>query len=163
MARGWHLSYTEKVDRFLQKVKVGNGCWEWQGFKDKGGYGRYKWCDRKNWIAHRLLWNLFIGDMSDPDIKLCHHCDNRCCVRPSHMFVGSQEDNIKDCVAKGRHRTGMKLGRLNRNAKLTDDKVREIRRLYSEGLTQVELGRQFGVAHTNIGNVLRKNTWKHVK
>lgn len=162
MAKGWRLSLFQKVDRFLQKITITDTCWEWQGFVSLGGYGRYKWHDR-NWIAHRLMWQLFIGDLPDSKVKVCHTCDNRKCMRPSHLFLGSQQDNIADMVMKGRQRTGMGNGEKNRNAKLTINQVLEIRRLRKDGMTQEALGQMFGVYHTAIGMILRGKTWKHVE
>lgn len=160
MAKGWKLSVVTQITRFLNKaVPVSSGCWEWAGFIGRGGYGRYKWSDRKNWIAHRLMYILAFGEF-DPSLDVCHHCDNRKCVNPYHLFLGTANDNIQDMVRKGRQRSA--VGEANANSKLNADAVREIHRLRAMGLTQVEIGQRFGIAHSGVGRIVRGVGWKHV-
>lgn len=105
MARGWKLPLWKRIARFRDNIEISEGCWEWKGFLNPTGYGRYKWIDRKNWLAHRLFYKLFIGDFND-ELKVCHTCDNRRCVKPSHLYLDTQAGNVRDMVAKGRNRTG---------------------------------------------------------
>lgn len=159
MARGWHLTFEEKFDRFLNNVKISNQCWEWQGYINLGGYGRYKWSDRKNWLAHRLMYKLVFGDF-DETLDVCHICDNTRCVRPSHLWLGTHTDNMQDMARKGRSKDikGLK----NPNVKLTAETISKIREAYKQGLTQIKLGEMYNVAHTTIGCIVRHQTWKHV-
>lgn len=99
-------------ERFWDKVSKSDGCWEWMGYLNPKGYGVLAG-DRKGrnapkkmyYLAHRLSWEIANGAI--PDGKcICHHCDNRKCVRPEHLFLGTRADNTLDMIAKGRHRQG---------------------------------------------------------
>lgn len=87
-------------ERFWAKVQKGQDCWLWSG-STNGRYGRIV-VDGKNTPAHRVSWTLHNGPVPD-DRSVCHHCDNPLCVRPDHLFLGTQSDNMRDCAAKGRN------------------------------------------------------------
>jgi len=89
------------LPRFESKFKKTNGCWEWQANISIYGYG-YFWMDRKNQRAHRVAYKLYKGDIPSGMI-VCHSCDNRKCVNPDHLWIGSNADNQIDCVVKGRN------------------------------------------------------------
>jgi hypothetical protein len=77
-----------------------SGCWVWTGYRNRGGYGVVKQRG-KQLLAHRLSWVLAHGDLP-PSLHVLHRCDNRACVRPDHLFLGSNRDNVADRIAKGR-------------------------------------------------------------
>lgn len=77
-------------------------CWIWQGCKDKDGYG-VAWDGLKKLPAHRLAYRLIHGTLSSI-FKVLHKCDVSSCFNPEHLYEGTQQDNIKDSVSKGRHR-----------------------------------------------------------
>lgn len=148
-------------------------CWEWTGRCDRGGYG-HTTMNGKFATTHRVSWQLAFGKIPD---KLCvlHKCDNRKCVNPSHLFLGTYKDNHADMNAKGRKQwpsgdnhparinpSRMARGSKNGWAKLTEDQVREIRRLCQAGAVPKRLGSQFGVAETAIYSILNGRTWRHV-
>lgn len=85
--------------RFFDKVLVGDGCWEWQGYCDVDGYGRFKGEEQ---MAPRMAWRLWYGLIPD-GMHVLHKCDHPPCVRPDHLFLGTPLDNAKDRDAKGRH------------------------------------------------------------
>ncbi len=94
------LSVLEDPRRFWDRVLIGDGCWEWQGNRSESGYGRVK-IDGVRWQAPRLAYKLWHGRLAR-DLFVCHACDNPPCVRPDHLWLGTQADNLRDAYAKGR-------------------------------------------------------------
>ncbi len=142
----WKAKSTPAEPRFWAKVTKGEGCWEWQGAPSANGYGMIK-AEGKYIGAHRYSWELYKGAIPD-GLFVCHACDNRRCVRPDHLFLGTNQDNQLDALAKGRIKTGVEshghlqphpCGEENPNAKLTDAKVREIRERYAAELIEQTL------------------------
>lgn len=149
-------------ERFWQYVDKSAECWEWVGGLSAGGYGQFSFNGRTR-LAHRVSWQLHKGSIPD-GLYVCHKCDNRRCVNPSHLFLGTGAENSYDMIVKGRnvpppHRPGQESGA----ARLDNDAVREIRRLFEIGdVTKAELARRFGVGETTIWNVVNKRTWRNV-
>jgi len=93
------------ADRFWEKVDTSRECWEWTGSKRPLGYGQMGIPGTNRPVgAHRISWELHFGPIPD-DMFVCHRCDNPKCVRPDHLFLGTPTDNVRDMVAKGRHKT----------------------------------------------------------
>jgi len=147
-------------DRFWPKVDVRgpDECWEWQAHKDTDGYGRFS-VDGRVQLAHRLAWELKHGEVPDRQC-ICHACDNPACVNPLHLFLGTQADNLHDMAEKGRSTKGTD----NPQSKLSENDVREIRRLYATAkFLQKQLSKQFGVSRSAIGQIVRRVSWVHVE
>lgn len=142
-----------KVDRHP------TGCWLWTGNISVRGYGRFGAYGRT--YAHRFAASLTLDDW-DPTKEACHRCDNPPCVRPSHLFTGTQKDNIRDAVKKRRLVfPEARRGERNNKARLTEQNVREIRNRSSE--SRILLEREFGVGRYAIYSVITRKSWAWLK
>lgn len=148
-------------ERFWSKVRKSDGCWEWTGARVKG-YGRFRLHGRSR-QAHAVAYELAHGPIPEGRM-VCHHCDNRRCVRPEHLYAGTHQDNMDDVVA--RHRSppgqGAPPGERNGAARLTAARVREMRARRSAGESYASLSVSFGVSVGCVFKVTRRETWRHV-
>lgn len=153
--------------RFWAKVRKTEGCWLWVGATKTGGYGQIT-VDGRSRGAHVVSYSIEKGSIPD-QLFVLHECDTANCVNPQHLFLGTQADNMKDKVKKGRQAKGSELnhpdkkGSLNPSAKLSEDKVEEIKRLRQSGEYSLrQLGKLYGVSHRTIIRVLNGKGWAHV-
>ena len=130
-------------------------CWVWTRSVVRGGYGRFRAFGEV--YAHKIAWQLAHGPIQYGQLVL-HHCDVPCCVRASHLYLGTYLDNLQDAYA--RHR--MPLGEDHHKSKLSAVMVIDIRRRCIKGETQQSLAAQYGVAQTTISAVVRRKTWSHL-
>ena len=154
------------AERFWAKVEKTEGCWNWTGAAAGPGYGQFN-PERKSPInAHRYSWKLAHGEIPD-GTHVCHTCDNRLCVRPGHLFLGTPTDNRADMVGKDRQpppETFSMPGERHPNARLTDDSVRQIRTRYATGsVTQRELAAEFHIAPSLVSMIVTRKAWKHIE
>lgn len=150
--------------RFWSRVSCGDGCWEYPGASVKGGYRSVKVHQRRV-LAHRFAWENMNGPVPGGLIVM-HTCDNPPCVRPDHLRLGTQLDNIGDMVAKGRNRTGgaKTAGSANGQAKLTPDQVRAIRSAYLPRVRSLSmLAREFGVSVSSVHEIVSGRRWRTIE
>lgn len=148
--------------RFWGRVDRSSGCWEWP-VVDSVGYGSAVRFQGRADRAHRVAWQLLHGPIP-VGMEVCHHCDNRRCIRPDHLFLGTRADNIQDAARKGRLYWQVRppQGERHPQARLTQSDVDEIRRLYGTGtVTQTALAARFRVGQTTISAVVTGRNWRH--
>jgi hypothetical protein len=153
------------MDRFWSKVEKTDSCWNWTASKFHHGYGSFgvKQPTGKYKIhyAHRVSYVIEHGSITD-GLCVLHSCDNRACVNPAHLWLGTQAQNVADAVAKGRMRTTPRYGESNSYSKLTEADVIAIRKIGSSR-PQATIAKEFGVTQSLIGYVIRRTIWKHVE
>jgi hypothetical protein len=146
-------------ERFWKKVVVGPWCWLWVGPTYRNsGYGCLNVLG-KMLLSHRMSWVMAFGSIPS-GMCVLHRCDNRPCVNPSHLFLGTKSDNMKDMMAKGRYVRSGFPGELNPSAKLTASQVAEIRTRLASGETKAAQARRYGVCHSTISLISSGMTWR---
>ena len=150
--------------RFWPKVCKGQAddCWEWTGCLNRNGYGHMRGHGNPL-LAHRASWLIARGPIPG-GADVLHSCDNRRCVNPAHLWLGTHQDNMADMVAKGRQAKGeacSRKGEAHHAAKLTNAIVTQIRARYAAGgVSQRALGAEYGVSQRSIHAVIKGECWK---
>ena len=147
------LELTSLQRRFLSRVDTSGDCWLWRGNLDRDGYGTIG-KGQDNHRAHRIAYLLFKGTIP-PGLNVLHSCDVRPCVKPAHLRLGSQAENMADRNAKRRTASGERNGR----SKLTGEAVAEIRRLASQGLSRRNTARLFGIDPSTVRDIVKGRIW----
>jgi len=157
--------------RFWEKVRFcGAGpsdCWEWDGAYFGNGYGFLNVGSKADGSrrpegAARIAWKLTNGELP-PGMSVLHRCDNPRCVRPDHLFIGTQRDNMRDMASKGRasYKGTSNAGGKNGRSRLTEEQVAKIRSRYVEGgVTQRALAAEYGVSQGAIWMALAGRNWR---
>lgn len=169
--------------KFWSKVEKGqpDECWKWLDFPYPNGYGRMRTDDSIPMLAHRLSFLINFGYITK-GLCVCHRCDNRICVNPAHLFLGTNQENSMDRHLKGRdakgeqitknrnHASGLRHGRYTKpektirgsrhhKAKIDEAQVVEIR---LSSLSQRKLAKIYGITQPVIGKIKRRELWKQV-
>jgi hypothetical protein len=152
-----NLTVQDHIDEYVM-YEPNTGCWIWTGTLDHLGYAKIS-MNHKSLKAHRVIFQ-FLKDQHIPEgLFLCHHCDNRMCVNPDHMFVGTHQDNMDDEVRKGRQIKGEDYW----SAKLTDTDVLEIRnRCLTTNVSFYRLAKDYDVSFNTVQKAAYGITWKHL-
>lgn len=150
----------DELKRFEEKYEVvpESGCWLWMRCLSPSGYGMFR--AYGNYMnAHRASYIMFRGPIP-PGMHVCHRCDVKCCVNPSHLFLGTHADNMADVAKKGKA-TAVR-GTKNGQHKLNEDQVLEIRRQFATGsFSMAYIARTFNVSRSTIWSVLHQS-WAHI-
>jgi len=145
-------------ERFARSVVKTDGCWLWKASRDKDGYGifRGELAGVLFTRAHRFSYALHTGDLL-VGMQALHTCDNPSCVNPEHLFSGSNADNMRDKIQKGRSRVS--VGEQNGHAILTE---RQVRRILKDPRPYAEIASEYNVAASTIGSVKQRRSWGHI-
>ena len=152
MAKLWRNT----PENFQLYVRDTGSCHIWTGKVERSGYGRVSWHGKKR-LAHRVAAYLcgLIDTLDAPD-RILHSCDNRLCCNPAHLSIGSQRDNMRDAVSKGRMKIPDNRGTRSGNAKLSEADISAIKHSYAiGGESQKNIGAQYGVSQMVISRVVR--------
>ncbi len=154
-------------ERFWEKVNkdgpiinpaLGN-CWVWTAAKTRG-YGAIAGIKSDGVLqAHRVSYAFTHGKIP-LGLIICHKCDNPPCVNPKHLYAGTDADNMRDSMARGRQRAVH--GEQHPHAKLTDSQIIEIRNLTASGMTNRATAKLFNVGFSAIARIRERKNWKHV-
>lgn len=148
------------LERFWCRVTVTDGCWLWIGHKDEKGYGVF-YPKETSVRSHRFSYILHSGEQIPDGMCVCHHCDVPACVNPTHLFLGTNDDNVADSTRK--QRRNRPIGVKNPKVKLRVNQVYEIRRLLSAGRKCVELAKVYGVGKACIYSIRSGKSWKSLE
>jgi hypothetical protein len=152
MSKRWPQTFPERFrDKFTPEPF--SNCWLWTACRDVNDYGIIR-VDGKNMQAHRASWIIHFGEIPQ-GVNVLHSCDTPPCVNPKHLFLGTQLDNIRDCIAKGRR--GDQSGEEHARAKLNATDVLEIR---NSGDNIQQLSERFKMSRTAISYIRSRTTWK---
>lgn len=151
------------TERFWAKVEKTATCWEWQGGTNGTGYGRFNAgtgrTESRVMLAHRYAKELEIGRELASDEWVLHHCDNPPCVRPDHLYVGTQDDNMADMLRRGRYGDRQwPAGEDHPRAALSNDEVATIRTMRGS-LTAPKVAQRFGVSESTIYAIWNGQNW----
>jgi hypothetical protein len=153
------------AERFWSHVNRDQNCWIWNGNKDRQGYGIVRARPRL-YRAPRVAWVIANGLEIPEGMMVCHRCDNPSCVNPSHLFLGSNDENIHDKVGKNRQsharNTGSK-GEKHPRARLSEKDVMEIRAKYQPFLVTAKmLAKEFDISEREIRSIIYRENWSHI-
>ena len=147
-------------ERFWSKVDVSsdNSCWNWKAGINSEGYGWF-WKEKRPHIASRISWELKFGPVPE-NMIVCHTCDNTKCVNPSHLWLGTDQDNTDDKIKKGRDVTFK--GEQHGMAKLSEKQILEIRKELGTGKSGYKIAKEYNVTRNLIYSIKHRRLWKHI-
>jgi hypothetical protein len=143
--------------RFFAKVQKTSSCWLWTASCARRGYGSFS-IAKRTVRAHRVSYLIHYGQVPE-GMFVCHTCDTPQCVNPSHLFLGSHQDNVDDMVRKGRSPKTRMIGECNGKAKLSADDVQGIRDMAANSIPQKVIAAHYGISQPHVSDICRMKTW----
>lgn len=150
---------TEKIAEFWARTERSGECLLWTGKRSGKGYGRV-YINGRFAAAHRVAYEIANGAIPD-GMLIRHTCDTPPCVEPTHLLVGTQLDNMRDKMERGRHR--VQFGESHYRTSLTDEQVTEIRRMRADGFSFKSISDKIGASPTGVAAIANGRRWKHIE
>lgn len=148
---------------FYVDVKEPDECWDWTGYVMKNGYGIFRF-NEERFTVHRLAYMLDTGVKIDRDFLVLQLCGNKKCCNPFHFTTSTRKKQLEEMAENGTVRGYAQRGEKNHSAKLTNDQVIEIRRLFETGLySKIKLGKMFSISDDEVKNLVKHRRWKWLK
>lgn len=148
----------DTVERFWMRVDRTGECWIWTGRFTRDGYGRASIGNQRESSAHRVSFEIANGTIP-AGLCVLHRCDDKRCVNPAHLFLGTKKQNSEDMVSKARQARGEGAG----SSKLTADQVKWARDAYAAGLASMRgIGRLLGINPATVHAIVHRRNWRHV-
>jgi len=138
------------------------GCLLWQNGNSAFGYGTLRF-DGKTRFVHRVVFALANPKADLKKYQVNHHCDNPRCVNPKHLYAGTQSQNVRDAVRRGRHKRAAVHGSQSPFAKLVERQIPAIKRRLRAGESTVKIAKDYNVHAATIWAIGKRNAWNHVK
>jgi len=137
------------------------GCWNWKMSTASHGYGNTKYVGTTLCCAHRLSYHVYKGEIGT--YHVLHTCDNRKCCNPEHLYLGTDKENTRDRVLRGRIRNGGNKGEEIGTSKVTEQQVREIKIRLKNGETPYQIAKNYPIGKDAIYHIKWGRRWKHVE
>lgn len=154
------------VQRFESKFSKVEGCWNWNAYIDKDGYGRFR-IGNKQVRSNRASYLIYKGAIGE-NLVIRHKCDNPSCVNPDHLEIGTNFDNVMDMVCRNRQAKGEKIyknrrsfkGQCSPKAKITEKQALSI---LSDERSHLTIAMEHGLTRAAVSNLKRGITWAHLR
>ena len=140
----------DQLKRFMGYVTLTESCWLWNGGASRG-YGKIR-VGEKHLHAHVLSWMMFRFSMPIDGREVMHKCDNRLCVNPAHLTIGSHQENMQDMVRKGRSGAGVP------KRQMTTDHILKAKKMRADGLTFAEIRKEIGFDDLTLWRAVNNKT-----
>lgn len=148
--------------KILNRHKVVDGCWIWQGKLNNSGYGCFSELineEKQELRSHRESYKIFKGEIPE-GMLVCHTCDNPACCNPEHLWLGTNKENQQDSLKKGRRLNSKQRAIVA--GKMTEEEVQELRELYKNGISRKELQEKFKLSQSHVTGIINYKYWAHV-
>lgn len=149
--------YESMQEAYEAQVIKSDDCWGWNGSIDDFGYGLLT-LRRVKMRAHRFSYEYQIGPIPE-GIFVCHKCDHPACTNPSHLFLGTNQENIHDCVKKDRHARGERSG----HSKITQEQAVLIKTLLAQGSRMINIVHEHNFTYSTVSGIKSGRSWKHIE